>query len=646
MVDSSSDETAPEREWETPPESFVEQANVTAADRDAFEEKGWPECWTGPADLLDWQRSFDSVLDDEGRTRWFAGGRLNASYNCVDRHVEAGRGDETAVTWEGKLGETRAYSYRELAGEVNAFAAALRDLGVGEGDVVTLYLPMIPELPVAMLACARIGAPHSVVFAGFSADALATRLAGADSEYLVTCDGYYRRGTALDLKRRADNACVSVDHDVEQVVVNRLDDDRPVGDHHAYADLVAEHDGATVDPVSREADDLLFFIYTSGTTGEPTLVRHTTGGYLTHVAWTSHAVLDLGPDDTHWCSADVGWITGHSYAVYGPLALGATTVLYEGTPDHPETDRLWEIIERNEVDVFYTAPTSIRAFMKWGEEHPERHDLSSLRLLGSVGEPIDETAWHWYRDHVGDGECPVVDTWWQTETGGIVLSTLPGVDRMRPGAVGRSLPGIETAVVDETADEAAAGEAGELVLTRPWPGMARSLCEGTDWGERRTRTVGDEWRYATGDNAVRDEDGYLHLLGRADDVLKVSDRRLSTTEIESAIVGVEGVAEAAVVVGADGNAVQKSEIHAFVSPESNVAGDDALRESVCATVRTVIGPIAVPDVVTFAPSLPKTRSGKVVRRYLTAIANGEDLGDTSALRNPDVVGELESLLDR
>ncbi|WP_435180391.1 acetate--CoA ligase [Halorussus sp. AFM4] len=645
MADRSSEETGG-GEWVAPPESFAAQANVTAADRDAFREAGWPDCWARAADLLDWDRPFDAVLDDEGTTRWFPGGELNASANCVDRHVAAGRGDATAIAWEGKLGETRTYTYRELRDEVEAFAAALREMGVGEGDVVTLYLPMIPELPIAMLACARIGAPHSVVFAGFSADALATRLAGADSEYLVTCDGYYRRGAALDLKRRADNARVSVDHAVEQVVVNRLDDEPAAGDHRAYADLVEAHAGATVEPVARAADDLLFLIYTSGTTGEPTLVRHTTGGYLAHVAWTSHAVLDLGPDDTHWCSADVGWITGHSYAVYGPLALGATTVLYEGTPDHPENDRLWEIIERNGVDVFYTAPTSIRAFMKWGEEHPERHDLSSLRLLGTVGEPIDETAWHWYRDHVGGGECPVVDTWWQTETGGIVLSTLPGVDRMRPGAVGKSLPGIETAVVDETGRRVPDGEAGQLVVTGPWPGMARSLCEGTDWGARRTRTVDGEWQYVTGDNAVRDADGYVHLLGRADDVLKVSDRRLSTTEIESAIVGVDGVAEAAVVVRTDDDAVRRSEIHAFVSPASNVAGDDALRERVREAAAEAIGPVAAPDEVTFAPSLPKTRSGKVVRRYLAAIANGEDLGDTSALRNPEVVGELESLLDR
>ncbi|MFC4551407.1 MULTISPECIES: acetate--CoA ligase [Halorussus] len=635
-------EAVREREWVEPPASFAASANVTAADRDAFREAGWPGCWERAAALLDWERPYDAVYDDEDTIRWFPGGRLNASYNCVDRHVEAGRGEEAAIAWEGQLGENRTLSYRELYEEVNAFAAALRELGVEEGDVVTLYLPMIPELPVAMLACARIGAPHSVVFAGFSADALATRLDGADSEYLVTCDGYYRRGTALDLSHRADNACLSVDHDVEQIVVDRLGD-AASGDRRSYGDMVDAHAGAEVDPVDRGATDLLFLIYTSGTTGEPTLVRHATGGYLAHVSWTARAVLDLGPDDTHWCSADVGWITGHSYAVYGPLALGATTVLYEGTPDHPENDRLWRIIERNRVDVFYTSPASIRAFVKWGPEHPERHDLSSLRLLGTVGEPIDETAWHWYRDHVGGGECPVVDTWWQTETGGIVISTLPGVDRMRPGAVGRALPGIEAAVVDATGERVADGEAGRLVLTRPWPGMARSLCEGTDWAERRTPRIDGEWRYDTGDNAVRDEDGYLHLLGRADDVITVSSRRLSTAEIESAVVGVEGVAEAAVVVGSD--AAEDSRIHAFVSPESNVAGDEALEAAVRSAVESAIGSVAVPDVVTFAPSLPKTRSGKVVRRYLAAIASGDDLGDTSALQNPEVVGELESLLD-
>ncbi|WP_435156957.1 acetate--CoA ligase [Haladaptatus sp. DFWS20] len=643
MVNGSRDETTDEREWETPPISFVNGANVTAADGDALREMDWPACWECAADLLDWNRPFDAVLDDDGVTRWFPGGRLNASYNCLDRHVRDGRGDEAAVTWEGKLGESRTYTYRQLLDEVNSFAAALRDLGVGEDDVVTLYMPMVPELPIAMLACARIGAPHSVVFAGFSADALATRLTGADSEYLITCDGYYRRGTALYLKGKADNACLSVGQEVEQIVVNRLADGDSVGDHHSYEKLVRDHAGAEVAPVERGSDDLLFLIYTSGTTGKPTLVGHTTGGYLAHVTWTSRAVFDLDPEDTHWCSADVGWITGHSYAVYGPLACGATTILYEGTPDHPEKNRLWEVIERNEVDVFYTAPTSVRSFMKWGSKYPAQHDLSSLRLLGTVGEPIDETAWHWYREHVGGGECPIVDTWWQTETGGVVLSTLPGADRMRPGAVGRELPGIEAAVVDEMGKRVAIGESGRLVLTQPWPGMARSLCTETDWGARRTGTVDGEWQYDTGDNAIRDADGYFHLLGRADDVLNVSGRRLSTAEIESAIVGADGVSEAAVVGGTD--TVTGSKVHAFVSPESNVAGDEALRKRVRSAVESAIGPIAVPETVTFTPSLPKTRSGKVVRRYLKAITNGEDLGDTSALRNPEVVGELESLLD-
>ncbi|WP_049972396.1 acetate--CoA ligase [Haladaptatus cibarius] len=643
MANGSRKETTHGRDRETPPSSFVNGANVTAGDRDALLETGWPSCWKTAAELLDWHRLFDAVLDDDGSTRWFPGGRLNASYNCIDRHVADGRGDEAALVWEGKLGETRTYTYRQLKDEVNAFAAALRNLGVGEDDVVTLYMPMVPELPIAMLACARIGAPHSVVFAGFSANALATRLAGADSEYLVTCDGYYRRGTALHLKSMADNACLSVEQDVEQIVVNRLGDDGEIGDAHSYADLISDYDGVEIAPVERDSNDSLFLIYTSGTTGEPTLVEHTTGGYLSHVAWTSHAVFDLRPEDTHWCSADVGWITGHSYAVYGPLALGATTVLYEGTPDHPEKNRLWEVIERNEVDVFYTAPTSIRAFMKWGSEYPEQHDLSSLRLLGTVGEPIDETAWRWYREHVGGGECPIVDTWWQTETGGVVLSTLPGADRMRPGAVGRELPGIGAAVVNEVGEEVAPGESGRLVLTRPWPGMARSLCEDAAWGARRTNRVEGQWQYDTGDNAVRDENGYLHLLGRADDVLNVSGRRLSTAEIESAIVGVDGVAEAAVVGGTD--TMKGSKVHAFVSPESNVAGDEVLRTRVQSAVESAIGSIAAPDSVTFTPSLPKTRSGKVVRRYLKAIANGEDLGDTSALRNPEVVGELESLLN-
>ncbi|SEP05817.1 acetyl-CoA synthetase [Halogranum amylolyticum] len=630
-----------------PPPSFVEQANVT--DPTVYEtfDAEWPDCWRRAADLLTWTQSPESVLDDGGDSdgvRWFPGGRLNASENCLDRHVDAGRGDQTAIQWEGKLGETRTKTYRELHRDVNAFAAGLRDLEVEADDVVTLFMPVIPELVVAMLACARIGAPHSVVFAGFSADALATRMERAESDVVVTCDGYYRRGNAVDLLSKVDNACLSVSYETTQVVVDRLGDERYLGDHRRYCDLLAAHDGETVDPVERAADDLLFYIYTSGTTGEPTQVRHTTGGYLSHVAWTSHAVLDLEPRDTHWCTADIGWITGHSYVVYGPLALGATTVLYEGTPDQPEKDRFWKIIERNAVDVFYTAPTAIRAFMKWGADHLADYDLSSLRLLGTVGEPIDETAWKWYYKHIGNEECPIVDTWWQTETGGMMLSTLPAVDAMRPGVVGRPLPGVELAVVNGLGEELPDGETGQLVVTKPWPGQPKSLCEGTEWAQsiHLTESI-DRWRYATGDSAMRHDDGYVSLLGRLDDVLNVSGKRLGTTEIESAIVAIDGIAEAAVVGGDD--ELRGSTVHAYVSPEANVAAADDLRTRVREGVEDAIGPVAVPTEITFTSALPKTRSGKILRRYLEAIANGEDPGDTSALRNPEVVGELESLVD-
>jgi acetyl-CoA synthetase len=631
-----------------PPASFVEQANVSDPDvREAFEEN-WPACWERAADLLDWDDDYDRVLGDDGPPfRWFAGGRLNASANCLDRHLDD-RKNQVALQWEGRLGESRTYSYLDLHREVNEFAAALRDLGVEEGDVVTLYLPVVPELPVAMLACARIGAPHSVVFAGFSADALATRMDAADSEYLVTCDGYYRRGAPIHQKNKADNAAIEREGDVEAtVVVDRLGGETPLGeDEYDYDELVAEHRGAEVEPVPREASDQLFLIYTSGTTGEPTGVRHTTGGYLAHAAWTSHAVLDLRPEDTHWCSADIGWITGHTYTVYGPLALGATTMLYEGTPDHPEKDRVWDLIERNAVDVFYTAPTAVRAFMKWGEEHPEAHDLSSLRLLGTVGEPINPRAWRWYHEHIGNGECPVVDTWWQTETGGMMVSTLPGVDEMKPGAAGRALPGIGAAVVDADGEPVKPGDSGYLVLTRPWPGMPLSMAENEGWfadhGSVRPSLANFDWAYFTEDGATVDEDGYITLLGRVDDVVNVAGHRFGTMEIEGVLADVEGVAEAAVVSGPDDT--KGEAVYAYVSAAGGVDESD-LRAAVHDAVEDAIGGIAVPDVVVFTPDLPKTRSGKVMRRLLEAVTHGDDLGDTSALRNPEVVGELESSLD-
>ncbi|MDQ2051408.1 acetate--CoA ligase [Natronolimnohabitans sp. A-GB9] len=634
----------------SPPSAFVEQANVT--DPEIYESfaENWPECWDRAAELLSWDRSYETVLEDDDAPfyRWFTGGKLNAAENCVDRHLEAGRKNHAAIRWEGKRGEREVYTYRDLYVATNEVATALRELGVEEDDVVTIYLPMIPELPITMLACARIGAPHNVVFAGLSADALATRMDAADSEYLLTCDGYYRRGNAFNQKSKADNARLKLEHDVRTVVVDRLGEDLPhvLGDdEYDYHELRETFTGETVEPVSRDAEDMLFLMYTSGTTGEPKGVVHTTGGYLSHVAWTAHAVLDVKPDDTYWCAADIGWITGHSYIVYGPLALGTTTVMYEGTPDYPDRDRLWEIVDRNAVDVFYTAPTAIRAFMKWGEEYPNRHDLSSLRLLGSVGEPISPRPWNWYREHIGGGDVPVVDTWWQTETGAVTVSTLPAVDEMKPGAAGPGLPGIDVRVVDDAGEEVEPGESGYLTIARPWPGMARTLYDGdeqfrSEYWDRFSDPDADDWRYFSGDAARIDEDGYLTVLGRVDDVINVSGRRLSTMEIESAITDVPGVAETAVV----GRSSEPggTEIYAYVSTEGGYDDENAVREAIVDSIETAIGPFARPTRILFTPELPKTRSGKIMRRLLENISNGEDLGDTSALRNPEIVGEIQA----
>ncbi|WP_049941621.1 acetate--CoA ligase [Haloterrigena turkmenica] len=642
-----------ERETFEPPESFVEQANVS--DPDVYEEfeENWPDCWERAADLLSWDEAYDTVLEDGDAPfyEWFTGGELNASYNCLDRHVEEGAKNRAAIKWEGELGETRTYTYGDLLNEVEAFAAALRDLGVEEDDVVTLYMPMIPELPIAMLACARIGAPHSVVFAGFSADALATRMNSADSEYLVTCDGYYRRGDALNHKEKADKGLRGVENDVQTVVVDRLGDELTHflgADAHDYGELVADHEGASVEPVSRDAEDMLFLMYTSGTTGEPKGVKHTTGGYLAYTAWTSHAVLDVKPEDTYWCAADIGWITGHSYIVYGPLALGTTTMMYEGTPDYPEKDRLWDLIERNRVDTFYTAPTAIRSFMKWGTEYPERHDLSSLRLLGTVGEPINPRAWKWYYKHIGGEECPIVDTWWQTETGGMMITTLPAINEMKPGSAGPPLPGIDARVVDAAGEEISAGEAGYLTVNDPWPGMLRTLYRNDErfieeyWQEYSDPDA-DEWVYFPEDGATVDEDGYVTVLGRVDDVINVSGHRLGTMEIESAIVGVPGVAEAA-VVGGD-HEIKGEAVYTYVILEDDAEPSEDMRERIVAAVEDDIGPIARPEEVLFTPELPKTRSGKIMRRLLEDIASGDELGDTSTLRNPEIVDEIADQVD-
>jgi acetyl-CoA synthetase len=656
MSDADSGELEARLEQEDvfePPEWFVEQANVAdPAIYDEFEEN-WPECWERAAELVDWETDYAEVLDDSDAPfyEWFVGGETNASYNCIDRHVESGAKNRAAIQWEGELGETRTITYQELQREVEAFAAALRDLGVEEDDVLTLYMPMLPQLPIAILACARIGAPHSVVFAGFSAEALAERMNSADSEYLVTCDGYYRRGDALNHKSKADSGLQRVDHEVETVVVDRLGDELThfLGDQaHDYQELVDEHEGATVEPVTRDAEDMLFLMYTSGTTGTPKGVKHTTGGYLSYAAWTTHAVLDVEPEDTYWCAADIGWITGHSYIVYGPLALGTTTVMYEGTPDYPEKDRLWELVEKYGVDIFYTAPTAIRSFMKWGQDYPDAHDLSTLRLLGTVGEPINPRAWKWYYQHIGDEDCAVVDTWWQTETGGMMVTTLPGIGEMKPGSAGPPLPGIDARVVDTEGEEVDAGDAGYLTINDPWPGMLRTLYGNDErflseyWAEYSDSDE-DRWVYFPEDGASIDDDGYITVLGRVDDVLNVSGHRLGTMEIESAIVDVAGVAEAAVVGGT--HEVKGEAVYAFVITEEGQAEDDALRERIVDRVEEAIGPIARPERIVFTPELPKTRSGKIMRRLLEEIADGEELGDTSTLRNPEIVDAIQSQVE-
>ena len=631
-----------------PPESFVEGANVSdPAVYEAFEEN-WPDCWERAADLLEWEEEYDEVLvdDDEPFYEWFTGGELNASANCLDRHLDE-RGEELAIQWEGELGETREFTYEELHREVNEFAAALRDLGVEEDDVVTMYMPMIPELPIAMLACARIGAPHSVVFAGFSADALATRMNAADSEHLVTCDGYYRRGDPLDHLSKTNEGLEEVEHGTTTVVVDRLGEELEHDldeDQFDYDELVADQAGATVDPVSRDAEDMLFLMYTSGTTGKPKGVKHTTGGYLSYVSWTSHAVLDVKPEDTYWCAADIGWITGHSYIVYGPLALGTTSVMYEGTPDYPDKDRLWEIVESYGVNQLYTAPTAIRAFMKWGSKYPEQHDLSSLRLLGTVGEPINPKAWKWYYKHIGNEECPIVDTWWQTETGGMMITTLPAIGEMKPGSAGPPLPGISAKVVDETGGEVEPGQAGYVIVDRPWPGMLRTLYRNderfiNEYWSAYSDPDDDEWVYFPEDGAKIDDDGYITILGRVDDVINVSGHRLGTMEIESAVVDVEGVAEAA-TVGGD-HEMKGEAVYVYAILEDGYEEDEEMEQAIIDGVEDAIGPIARPEEVIFTPELPKTRSGKIMRRLLEDIANGEELGNTSTLRNPEIVEDIE-----
>ena len=624
-----------------PPAEFAAAAVVS--DPSVYERaEDFEAFWAGWAEELDWFEEWDTVLDwHPPHARWFDGGKLNVCYNCVDRHLDGPRRDRTALLWEGEPGDRRSFTYAELAEEVGRFANVLRGLGVRKGDRVAIYLPMIPEAAFAMLACARIGAPHSVVFGGFSPDSLADRINDADAKVLITADGGHRRGTIVPLKTNADRAvarCPGIEHVL--VVARGGLGDHPAGmvpgRDHWYHDLAAEV-GGNCPAEAMDAEDILYILYTSGTTGKPKGVVHTTGGYLTQVHATTKTVFDLKDDDIYWCTADVGWVTGHSYVVYGPLAAGATVVMYEGAPDWPDRGRFWQMCEDYGVTVFYTAPTAIRAFMQWGEEWVARHDLTSLRLLGTVGEPINPEAWMWYHRTIGGERCPIVDTWWQTETGGIMITPLPGITHTRPGSGCRPFPGIAATLLNDAGEEV---DAGYLAVTRPWPSMLRTI-----WGDdqRYRDTYWSKWEgvYFPGDGARIDDDGYLWILGRVDDVLNVAGHRIGTMEVESALVEHPAVAEAAVV--GKTHAVKGQAIAAFVTLMGGREGDEALAAELKKHVAGAIGPIARPEAILFAADLPKTRSGKIMRRLLGDIAAGRALGDTTTLADPAVV---QSLKDR
>jgi acetyl-CoA synthetase len=623
-----------------PPPGLVAGALVADDAIYAEAEADFEGFWARMArEHVTWFEDFHTTLEWElPFAKWFVGGKLNVSYNCLDRHVEAGLGERIAFHWEGEPGDTRTLTYAGLLDEVQRFANALKDLGVRKGDRVAIYMPMIPELPIAMLACTRIGAAHSAIFGGFSPDSIIDRVNDAEAKVVITADGGFRRGTVSPLKPNVDEA-VAHTPSVESVVVVRRtqnDVDWVDGRDVWYHEVVAKAD-ADCPPEPMDSEDLLYLLYTSGTTAKPKGIMHTTGGYLTHVAASHKLVFDLHPErDVYWCAADIGWVTGHSYIVYGPLTNAATSVIYEGTPDTPGRDRLWSIVERYGVTQLYTAPTAIRMFMKWGEEEPQKHDLSTLRVLGSVGEPINPEAWMWYHRHIGGERCPVVDTWWQTETGGHMITPLPGVTTLKPGSATFPFPGIGAEVVDDEGNRIEQG-GGYLTLTRPWPGMLRGI-----WGDperyRDTYWSRFEGRYFAGDGCKLDADGYYWLLGRVDDVMNVSGHRVSTTEVESALVDHPAVAEAAVVGATD--AVTGQAIIGYVIFRQGFDPTDDLVEEVRQHVSTKIGPTARPKTVVVVPDLPKTRSGKIMRRLLRDVAEGRQLGDTTTLADAGVVEEI------
>jgi acetyl-CoA synthetase len=626
-----------------PPGEFRERALLNDPEVYARAERDWQGWWAEQAGALEWFEPWQTVLDDSDPPfyKWFVGGRLNACHNCLDRHVAAGRGDRVAFYWHGEEGAERAVTYAELLAEVQRFAGALLALGVGKGDVVGIYLPMIPEVAVAMLACARIGAPHNVVFGGFSAEAVRERMEVSEARVLITVDGAARKGKTAPIKENVDAAMGELATLEHIVVVAHAGLDCPMRDgrdvwyHEILRAAPAECPAEPMD-----AEDPLYILYTSGSTAKPKGILHTTGGYLTGVSATHRYVFDLKPDeDVYWCSADVGWVTGHSYIIYGPLANGATSVMYEGAPDYPHRGIWWELCERYRVTIFYTAPTAIRACIKWGSEHPRRFDLSSLRLLGSVGEPINPKAWLWYHKVIGGERCPIVDTWWQTETGAIMITPLPGITATKPGSATLPFPGIEAEVVDEHDGQPLATGQGLLVILRPWPSMLRTLYkEDERFVETYFKRFGERV-YLVGDAARRDEDGYIWVIGRIDDVVNVSGHRLSTAEVESAIVAHDMVAEAAVIGQADEQTGQA--ICAFVTLQGDTEGTGEIEQGIRETVARRIGKFARPKRIIWADDLPKTRSGKIMRRLLRDIADGRALGDVTTLRDPDVMAQLE-----
>jgi len=627
-----------------PPPEFAAQAN--ASDPGIYERADAdPEAWWGSwAEKLDWIEQFDEILDwsEPPFAKWFSGGKLNVSANCLDRHVAAGNGDRIAYYWEGEDATRKEITYDWLLEQTQRAANGLKSLGVGKGDVVGIFMPMIPEAAVAMLACARIGAIHNVVFGGFSAASVVERMEVSGAKALITADATLRRGKPTPMKAAVDPAIADLESLEHVIVVDRAGSDPPMTDgrDHHWEELLAGA-GAECPPEPMDSEDPLFILYTSGSTAKPKGIQHTTAGYLTGVTATHKLVFDLKDDDVYWCAADIGWVTGHSYIVYGPLANGATSVMYEGAPNYPAEDRWWEIAERYGVTILYTAPTAIRACMKWGVEHVEKHDLSKLRLLGSVGEPINPRAWLWYHENVGGGRCPVVDTWWQTETGAIMITPLPGLTTTKPGSATVPFPGIEARILDDAGNEITEG-GGHLALTRPWPAMARTLYEEPDRFVETYWTRFGRETYQVGDAARIDEDGYFWIVGRTDDVINVSGHRLSTMEVESALVSHPKVAEAAVIGVPDEDTGQA--IFAFVTPAGGTTGDDSLEAELRDHVAEKIGKLARPKQMAFADDLPKTRSGKIMRRLLRDIAAGEELGDVSTLRDPEVVDDLKQQL--